>query len=330
MISFNPKSRIAGTGKAVPERILTNADLEKIVETSDDWIVERTGIRERHIAEKGSATSDLCVEASRIALDTAGIEAEELDAIIVGTVTGDMKFPSTACFVQDKLNAKNAFAFDISAACSGFLYSLSIADTFISNGKYDKILIIGAEILTSMVDFEDRNTCVLFGDGAGAAVITSSDNGSGILYNMLKSDGSLTHLLKSPGGGSINPANSETIDKRLHFIQMEGRKVFKYAVRSMSHAVLKALDDTGVTPDELKLFIPHQANTRILESVAEKAGIPRDKVMVNVDRYGNTSAASIPIALDEAIREGRLETGDLCLLAVFGGGFTWGSALVRI
>ncbi|MCP4727508.1 MAG: ketoacyl-ACP synthase III [bacterium] len=326
---MNPIARIVSTGHCVPDNVLTNADLEKIMETSDEWITARTGIKQRYIAPDGVINSDLSAEASRIALAEAGVEPEEVDAIILGTVTGDVHFPATACYVQEKIGAVNATAFDISAACSGFIYGLNIATGYIASGMFKNILVIGAETLSRIVNWKDRSTCVLFGDGAGAALIQPSDNDKGILSAYQKSDGRLAHLLMNPGhytGKDYINSNDEKIEPYIHMV---GREVFKRAVRCMSEAVNNVLEKAGVTEDDITLFIPHQANVRIIELVFEKKKIPMDKVYVNVDRYGNTSAASIPIALDEARRNGRLKDGDLCVLTVFGGGFTWAAALVR-
>jgi len=323
-------SMIVSTGAAVPSRILTNADLEKMVDTSDEWITERSGIKNRYIVCNGEVTSDLCTRASLKALEEAHITPEEIDAIIIGTVTGDVKFLATACYVQQKIGAVNAVAFDISAACSGYIYALSLANYMILGGQFKTILIIGAEVLTSMVDWTDRNTCVLFGDGAGASVIQKSDGERGVITTYMKSDGRLTHLLNTPGGGTKFPINEETVRRKLQFIHMEGREVFKHAVTSMNNSVKMALKQAEMTSEDVDVMIPHQANIRIIEATARKAKIPIEKVFINIDRYGNTSAASIPIALDEARRSGRIKEGDIVLMVVFGGGFTWGSALVRM
>ncbi|MFC1493460.1 beta-ketoacyl-ACP synthase III [candidate division KSB1 bacterium] len=328
-MKINPIAKIAGTGHSVPDKVLTNADLEKIVETSDEWITARTGIKQRYIAPDGVINSDLSAEAARIALADSGVEPEEVDAIILGTVTGDVNFPATACYVQEKIGAVNAAAFDISAACSGFIYGLNIATAYIASGMYKNILVIGAETLSRIVNWEDRATCVLFGDGAGAALIQPSDNETGILSAYQKSDGRLAHLLMNPGhyaGKDYINSNDEKIKPYIHMV---GREVFKRAVRCMSEAVDKVLENAGVAPEDVALFIPHQANIRIIELVFEKKKISMDKVYVNVAKYGNTSAASIPIALDEARKNGVLKDGDLCVLTVFGGGFTWAAALVK-
>ncbi|MBD3288212.1 beta-ketoacyl-ACP synthase III [candidate division KSB1 bacterium] len=320
---------ITGLGFSVPDKVLTNADLEKIVDTSDQWIVERTGMRERRIGEQGVLTSDLCSDAARKAMDEAKIDPGDLDVIIVGTVTGDVQFPSTACYIQDNLNAVNAAAFDISAACSGFLYGLTIADNFIASGKYKNILVIGGEMLSRITDYEDRRTCVLFGDGAGAAILQPSDGTRGIVKTFMKSDGHLADLLYMPGGGSKHPASNETVEKRLHYIKMAGQEVFKAAVKSMGDAASQMLKDTKTTTKELDLLIPHQANIRIIDATARRIRLPKEKVFINVDRYGNTSAASIPIAMAEARDMGRLKHDDLCLLVSFGGGFTFSAVLFK-
>jgi 3-oxoacyl-[acyl-carrier-protein] synthase-3 len=326
----NYQAMISGLGFAVPERILTNTDLENMVDTSDEWIRARTGMIERHICDDSIATSDLSTQAAQKALAMAGIKAKDLDIIIVATVTGDNPFPATACFVQKNLGATRAAAFDISAACSGFLYGLTIANNFIGNGTYKNILIVGAEILTKITDYTDRTTCVLFGDGAGAAVVQPSDGKRGIIKTLIKSDGRLTDLLYLPGGGSRNPASHETIDQHLHYLKMEGPEVFKAAVQAMGDAANHILNQAGIKSNQLALLIPHQANIRIIQATARRIKLPMDKVFVNVDRYGNTSSASIPIALTEAIEQGRLKKDDLCLLVSFGGGFTTGAVLLKL
>ncbi len=320
---------IIGTGHSVPDRILTNYDLEKIVDTTDKWIVERTGIRERRIKEPDQNTSDFCVAAAQEALEDAGIKAQDLELILIATVTGDMRFPSTSIFVQARLGAHNAAVMDISAACSGFLYGLTVADAMIAAGKYQHILVIGAESMTLMVDWSDRNTCVLFGDGAGAAVVSPADDNRGILSTYLGSDGRLAHLLCSPGGGTVAPASHETVDNGDFFLKMAGREVFLHAVKAMGDSAMRALEEAGMKGDDIDLLIPHQANIRIMDATAKRIGIPREKVYINIDRYGNTSAASIPIALNEARKTGRLKPGMNCLMVVFGGGFTWASSIVR-
>lgn len=322
-------AEIIATGSYAPEKTLTNLDLEKMVDTSDEWIIERTGIKERRIANENQSTSDLAFEASKNALKSSGIKAKEIDLIIVATVTGDMPMPSTACILQNRLDAKKAAAFDISAACSGFIYGLSVADSFIKSGAYKKILLVGAETLSKFTDWEDRTTCVLFGDGAGAVLIGASSSGSGIISTHLYSDGSLGELLNMPGGGSKNPPSKETLKKKLHFLKMKGNETFKVAVRALETLVVDTLKKNNLKPSQLAVLIPHQANLRIIQATAKRLGLSMDKVVVNIDRYGNTSAASIPIALDEAARTGRIRKGDYILLEAFGGGLTWASALIK-
>ncbi len=320
---------IIGVGSSVPERVLTNRDLEQIVETSDEWIQSRTGIRERRISDPATPSSVLATEAARRALADAGIAASELDQVIVGTVTGDRVFPSTACLVQDNLGATKAHAFDLSAACAGFLYGLSLGVNAIRSGAAETVLVIGVETLSKIVNWTDRNTCVLFGDAAGAAVLRSTGKPGGIQAVRLHSDGSLVHLLEMPAGGSLMPASHETIEGRLHTIHMSGNDVFKHAVRAMESVAIEALEVAGRTAEDLDLFVPHQANLRIIDATARRLGVPMEKVFVNLDRYGNTSAASIPLALDEARRSGRIKDGDLVEMVTFGGGFTWAAVVVE-
>lgn len=318
-----------GVGHFVPAQVMTNADFEKLVETSDEWIVERTGIRERRFATQSEAASDLATPAARAALAAAGIPPDEVDLIILATVTPDYFFPSTACVVQEKLGAVNAGAWDMSAGCSGFVYGCNIATQFIETGRYDYVLVIGVETLSKITDFTDRNTCVLFGDGAGAAVLGPASAGGGILATHMKADGSLGYLLQMPGGGSRQPPTPESLAARLHYIKMEGREVFKHAVRAMCEAAESVLNQAGYSGADVDLFIPHQANWRIMSAVADRLKIPYEKVFVNLDKYGNTSAASIPIALSEAVAQGRLKPGDLLLNVAFGAGFTWAAHLVK-
>lgn len=323
-------ARITGTGSSLPDKILTNRDLEQMVETSDEWITSRTGIKERRIAVEGEYTSTFAAEAGRRALAMAGIGADDLDLIILGTVTPDFPFPATACILQKELGAHKATAFDLSAACSGFLYALSIATTYIRSGMAKKALVIGAEVLSRVVDWSDRNTCILFGDGAGAAVVEACEGENGILSTHIFSNGSHWDQLYLPGAGSRNPAsNPRTIDERLYYIRMEGNDVFKHAVRAMEEAATAALTANAMSPSDISLFIPHQANRRIIDATAKRLGLPEERVFVNLHHYGNTSAASIPIALDEANRSGAIKAGDIILMDAFGGGFTYGSALVR-
>jgi 3-oxoacyl-[acyl-carrier-protein] synthase-3 len=324
------RARITGTGSALPEKILTNLDLERMVETSDEWITSRTGIKQRRIASEGEYTSTFAAEAGRRALAMAGIEAAELDMIVLGTVTPDFPFPATSCIVQHQLGAVNAATFDISAACSGFVYGLSIADKYIRCGAAKKVLVIGAEVLSRIVDWTDRNTCILFGDGAGAAVVECEEGDAGILSTHIFSNGSYWNTLYQPGCGNRNPATSQqTLDERLFFIRMEGNDVFKHAVRGMEEAACTALTANGMSPADISLFIPHQANRRIIDAIAKRLGLAEDKVFVNLHNYGNTSSASIPISLDEANRSNSMKPGDIILLDAFGGGFTYGSVLMR-
>ena len=322
-------TRIIGTGAYAPKKVLTNHDLEKMVETSDEWITERTGIKERRVCERSEATSDLASEAAHRALKAAGIAAADLDLIICATLTPDSAMPSLACVVQSKLHAKKAAAFDVYAACSGFLYGLSIADAFIRSGMHQTILVIGAEALSRFTDWEDRTTCVLFGDGAGAAVVQRHAGKRGILSTHLHSDGAFGELLHIPGGGSAHPATHDTVDRRQHYIKMKGNETFKVAVRALEDVVQEALDHNKVKPEEIDLLVPHQANLRIIQAMAKRLGMPMEKVVLTIHKYGNTSAASIPMALDEAVRDGRIRENDLILLEAFGGGLTWASALIR-
>ncbi|MEW6046463.1 MAG: beta-ketoacyl-ACP synthase III [Bacillota bacterium] len=320
---------IWGTGSAVPPRVLTNFDLEKMVDTSDEWIRTRTGIRERHIADEKTATSDLATAAARRALEAAGVQPGRLGLIIVATVTPDMSFPSTANLVQDRLGARSAAAFDLSAACSGLLYGMDVAAAAIESGRAEFALVIGAECLSKITDYTDRSTCVLFGDGAGAVVLGPVRPGWGLLATHLGSDGSYADLLYLPAGGSRRPASQATVAERLHYIRMQGNEVFKIAVRTMGDAAEESLRRAGITVDQVRHFIPHQANVRIIDAAAKRLGVPDDRVVVNIDRYGNTSAASIGIALDETARAGKIADGDHVLMVAFGGGLTWAAAVVR-
>lgn len=319
---------ILGLGYYLPSKILTNADLEKMVETSDEWIHTRTGIRERRIAADGENTSDLAVEAAKAALNSAGLKPTDLDLILVATMTPDMPCPATACIVQSKLGAPQAAATDVAAACSGFLYGLVMGQQFVASGMYKHVLVIGAEILSRVVDWTDRSTCVLFGDGAGAVVLGHTTQGK-IISTHLGSDGSKVDLLKVPAGGVAQPASHGSVDSKGHFLKMNGTEVFKYAVRAMSEAALTAVKKAGITPEQVACVIPHQANIRIIEAVMERAEIPLSKVYLNVDRYGNMSAASTIVALCEAVRDGRVKKGDYALLVAFGAGLTWGSCVIQ-
>ncbi len=329
-MSVKTIAMITGTGHAVPEKILTNHDLAEMVDTSDEWIRTRTGIVERHIASDNKGTSDYAALAAKEALKEANLEPVELDLILFGTVTPDMYFPSAACFLQEKIGAVNAAALDISAACSGFLYGLTLAEGMIASGKYKNILVIGAELLSRITDWTDRATCVLFGDGAGAAVVQPSDGEKGLIGSYIKSDGKLWHLLNMPGGGSLLPPARAKDDTAAYYIKMEGREVFRYAVTLMGDAASRVLKESGFTGEDLDLFIPHQANLRIIQAIAKRLNVPDEKVYVNLDRYGNTSAASIPIALNEARKNGRIKSGNLILAVAFGAGFTWSAVLFRI
>jgi 3-oxoacyl-[acyl-carrier-protein] synthase-3 len=327
----HPIAEMASIGVAVPPGVLTNADLTHMLDTSDEWIVERTGIRERHIAKPDQSVAMLSQEASERALSRAGLTAADIDAIVLATATPDRLLPSTACDLQALLGADKAAAFDISAACPGFVFATGIAEGLIASGQSEVVLVVGAEKLSTITDFQDRSTAILFGDGAGAAVVrrATGNSGRGILSTFLKSDGKLAPLLYRPGGGAADPISEKVVCNRSHYMKMAGREVFKAAVLTMAEACDEALRRAGVSAGELDLLIPHQANVRIIEATAKHAGLPMDKVMVNVDRYGNTSSASIPLALDQAITEGRVKPGSLILLVAFGAGFTWGSAVIR-
>lgn len=320
--------KIIGTGSSVPEAVLSNSDLEKMVETSDEWITSRTGIKERRIADENTAASDIAYEAAEKALKAAGVNPHELDVIIVGTVTPDFIFPSTGCVLQSRLGAKKAYAFDLMAGCSGFLYTLHVAEGIIKSGGAEKILVIGVDVLSKVTDFEDRSTCILFGDGAGAVVLTASDE-PGILSCILSSDGDDWDLLYVPAGGSRTPIGEDVLRSREQYIKMKGNDVFKVAVKSMESATVDAIAKANISPEDIDLFVPHQANYRILEAVRKRLDFPEEKVFANLDKYGNTSAASIPLALDEAVRKGSLMEGNLVLFAAFGAGFTWGASVVR-
>lgn len=320
---------IVGTGSYVPEKVLTNADLEKMVDTSDEWIVTRTGIRERRIAADDEFTSQMATKAARAALEQAGVAPNEIDLIIVATVTPDMAFPSTACFVQKELGATGSACFDVSAACAGFLYAMEIGQQFIANHTAETVLVIGAEKLSGIVDWSDRNTCVLFGDGAGAAVLRHRPGSHGIIASHMETNAELTDILTLPGGGSRFPTTAENVDQRLNTIKMAGKEVYKQAVNAMLSASLKVLEDSGLKADDLACIIPHQANYRIIEAIASRMEVPMDRFMIDLDRYGNTSAAAVAIALDEANRSGRMKEGDFILLVVFGGGLTWASSVIQ-
>jgi len=322
--------KITALGTYVPPRLLTNADLEKLVETSDEWIMSRTGIRERHIVDKGMATSDLAVEAAKCALAERGMDASEIEAIMVATVTPDMLFPSTACLVQHKLGAKGAWGFDLSAACSAFVYALQTGAQFVATGAHKKVLVIGADVMTSILDFSDRATCILFGDGAGAVILEPcSEDDVGIMDFIHEVDGSGGCSLYMPGGGSLHPATHETVDQKMHYVHQDGQAVFKFAVRKMAEVCEKLLAKNGVKASDIDCFIPHQANQRIIKATADRLGLKPESVIINIERYGNTTAGTIPLAMHTAREEGRLKKGDLVLLASVGAGFTVGATLLR-
>ncbi|MDF1526592.1 MAG: beta-ketoacyl-ACP synthase III [bacterium] len=327
---MNTRTVIAGTGSYLPEKVLTNFDLEKMIDTSADWIISRTGIRERHLASPEEATSDLATKAARAALEMAGVDPAELDLIIVATLTPDHYFPSTAGFVQRNLGAAKAAAFDLEAACTGFIYALTVGDLFIKTGTYQKVLVIGAEVLSKFLDWEDRDTCILFGDGAGAAVLVpGEDSERGIISTHLHSDGSMAELLYVPAGVSRMPISKEAIDQKLNTLKMRGHEVFKVAVTRLSEVVDEVMEANGLGEEDIDFLVPHQANLRIIQATARKLKLPMEKVIVTVDIHGNTSAASVPLALDAAVRSKRIKKGDMVLLEAFGGGLTWGAVLVR-
>ncbi len=320
---------ITGIGSYLPNKILTNYDLEKMVDTTDEWIIQRTGIRERRIVENGMITSDLATQASLRAMEDAGVSAEELDMIISSTITPDHIFPSTSCYIQQKLGATRASAFDILAACAGFIYAMSIGQSFVNSGAMKTVLIVGAECLSKITDYTDRTTCVLFGDGAGAAIIQKSCTKHEILSTNLAADGVQADVLIMPGGGAKNPASLESIRQRMHYIQFKGKEVFKLAINNITNMILETVEKNGFRLKDIDLIIPHQSNLRIIEATMEKLGLPMEKIFVNIDKYGNTSSASIPIAIDEARKEGRLHKGNIVMLVAFGGGLTWGSSIIR-
>jgi 3-oxoacyl-[acyl-carrier-protein] synthase-3 len=322
--------KISALGAYVPPRLLTNADLEKMVETSDQWITERTGIRERHIVDKGVATSDLAVEAAKKALAQRGVDASDLDAILVGTVTPDMFFPSTACLVQHKLGAKGVWGFDLSAACSAFLYALQVGTQFVATGAHKRVMVIGADVMSSIIDYTDRATCIIFGDGAGAVILEPAENDSlGMIDFIHEVDGSGGCSLYMPGGGSLNPSTHETVDQKMHYVHQDGQAVFKFAVRKQTELCEKILERNGIKASDIDVFIAHQANKRIINATADRLGLRPESIVINIDRYGNTTAGTIPLAMDTARQEGKLKKGDLVLLASVGAGFTVGATLLR-
>ncbi|HEY0017511.1 MAG TPA: beta-ketoacyl-ACP synthase III [Longimicrobium sp.] len=329
MIQASPRARLVSTGHYSPPRVVTNAEMETLVDTNDEWIRTRTGIRERRIADKDTGAADMAAAAARVAMERAGTAAEEVDMILLSTATPDRLLPSTACDVQALLGARNAAAYDYATACSGFLYGLSMAEAHIVAGQAETVLVCATEKMSSIVDWTDRTTCVLFGDGAGATVVKRASDGRGILSTYMKSDGTLAELLYRPGGGARIPLDIAVLDERSHYVKMAGPEVFKSAVRAMCEAAETALQRAGVTSDQIDLMVPHQANIRIIEATAKYAKMPMDKVFVNVDRYGNMSSASIPVALDEAVEQGRIGEGSLVLMVAFGAGFTWAANVVR-
>ena len=324
------RAKISALGTYVPPKVLTNKDLEKMVETTDQWIMERTGIRERHVLEQGKGVSDICVEAAKKCLAARGIAPTEVEAIVIGTVTPDMMFPSTACLVQDKLGAKGAWGFDVSGGCCGFVYALQAGVKLVESGAHKKVLVCGADANTRMTDYSDRTTCVLFGDGGGAVLIEPAEEGEiGMIDFVHEVDGSGGVSLNMPAGGSLNPSTHETIDKKMHFIHQDGQAVYKFAVRKMAESTTKILERNGIKGSDLGCFIPHQANKRIITATADRLGMPEDRVIINIEKYGNTSAGTIPLAMETAVEDGKLKKGDLVLLAAVGAGFTVGAALLR-
>ncbi len=324
------KAIITAIGHYVPPNVLTNKDLEKMVDTSDEWITTRTGIKERHILDKDKGTSFMAARAAEMALNERGITPEEVDMILVATVTPDMMFPNTACLVQDAIGAKNAWGVDLNGACTGFVYALATGAQFVETGRYNKVLVIGADKMSSIVDYTDRNNCVLFGDAGAAVLLEPSESDEyGVLDFILKSDGSGGKYLYMPGGGSLHPASHETVDKRMHYIRQEGRTVFKFAVTGMAEVTEAILKKNNLSGKDIKYFVPHQANLRIIDATGKRLGLESDQVLVNIDKYGNTTAATIPLGLSELYHEGKLKKGDLVLMAAFGAGFTWGSLLLR-
>ena len=320
---------ITATAHYVPERVMTNFELEKLVETSDEWIRTRTGISQRHIAAENEATSDLSTQVANALLEKRGISAEEIDIIIISTVTPDHFTPSTAAIVQNNIGAKNAWGFDLSGACTGYLYGLETGSKFIDSGKYNKVMVIGVDTMSSILDFKDRNTCVLFGDGAGGAILEPTKSGAGIFDSILHMDGAGGGFLHIPGGGSRIPATVESVEAKQHYIMQDGKKVFKFAVKGMADVSERILKQNNLTGDDIALFIPHQANKRIIDATSERCNISDEKVLINIDRYGNTTAGTIPIGMNEAVEDGKIKDGDIVLLAAFGAGFTWGSILLK-
>jgi 3-oxoacyl-[acyl-carrier-protein] synthase-3 len=325
------RAAMIGTGSAVPSKVLTNQDLEQMVDTTDEWIVQRTGIRERHILGEGESTATLAATAARNAIENAGLQPDDIDLIVCGTVSSEMPFPATACFVQEALGiSTDAPAFDVSAACSGFLYSLSVGTQFIESGKYKRVLVLGADCLSSVTDWTDRGSCILFGDAAGAAVLEATTEDKGVQYTVMKTLGSGWDFIHVPGGGTRHPVSHETVDAGLQFVKMRGRDVYKFAVDKMQWLLGDCMNHCGLSVDDVDMVVPHQVNTRIIDSATKKFNFPIEKVYLNIDRFGNTSAASIPLALDQARREGKISTGDTVLFVAFGAGLTWAGAVVRM
>ena len=320
---------IVGTGMSVPEGVLTNADLEKIVDTSDEWITTRTGIKERRIAKDSETLSDFATDSAKKAMDSAGVEAEDIDLLVLATVTPDMPIPATACTIQHQLGCKNAVAFDLAAGCSGFIYAQSVAKQFLLSGRSRHVLVVGAELLSKFIDWEDRDTCVIFADGAGSVVMSAGEFPRGVLSSAMHSDGSMADMIYMPGGGTLHPPGQKMIDERLHFIRMRGNETFKMAVRSLEEVCREVLDEAGLTTKEVDWLVPHQANKRIIDAVGNRLEIEEDRCLVNIDRYGNTSSASIPIVLDEGVKAGKIQPGNIVLMAAFGAGLTWAASVVR-
>lgn len=328
-MSTRIRAKISALGTYVPPRVLTNADLEKMVKTSNEWILERVGVRERHIADHGVAASDMAVEAVNDLLASHPFDLQEVDLIVVGTVTPDMMYPSTACLVQHKLGIKNTWGFDVSAGCSGFVYSLNAGVKFVESGQYKKVLVIGSDKNSAMTDYTDRAVCIIFGDGAGAVLLEPSEDGAGVIDHVAQVEGVGGKFLCMPGGGSLNPASHETVDQKMHYIHQDGQQVFKYAVKKMAEMTERILQKNNLTGNDVDCFIAHQANKRIIIATADRLGMPREKVVINIDRYGNTTAGTIPLAMKTAIEEGKLKKGDLVLIAAVGAGFTSGASLIR-